>query len=402
VLAKALQVLNAADSERLSPAIAESLYGRELLTSVSGLEDYAACPFKFFVARGLQAREREKFEVDRREEGSFQHEALKEFHRQLQAQGGRWRNIAPDTARELIARIGEQLIPTFRNGVFQARDAGQFTARVLIRGLQNLVETLVRWAGQCEFDPHAVEISFGLDPEDLPPWRLDLSDGHALRLRGRIDRVDICRIGDSGEALATVIDYKSSAQELDRIKLHHGLELQLLAYLGVLRHLADARDQFEVWRLRPVGAFYVNLRGEFKAGTTRARVLAEREQVRQRGYQHRGRFDGDQLAKFDNTSARKGAQFRFSQKKDGTWNKRGNEALPTAQFVELLDTIEDFLRGYGREIYAGNAAVAPYRIKNETACQRCEFLSICRFDEWTENYRVLRLPADSQPAQKVL
>jgi hypothetical protein len=68
----------------------------------------------------------------------------------------------------------------------------------------------------------------------------------------------------------------------------------------------------------------VNLRGEFKTGATRARVLAEREQARQRGYQHRGRFDGNQLVKFDNTSARKGVQFRFSQNKDGTWSKRGN------------------------------------------------------------------------------
>jgi len=31
---------------------------------VSGLEDFAACPFKFFTGRGLRAEERVEFEID--------------------------------------------------------------------------------------------------------------------------------------------------------------------------------------------------------------------------------------------------------------------------------------------------------------------------------------------------
>ena len=44
--------------------------------SISALEDYAACPFKFFVVRGLRAEERQQFEADPRERGSFQHEIM--------------------------------------------------------------------------------------------------------------------------------------------------------------------------------------------------------------------------------------------------------------------------------------------------------------------------------------
>src|SRR6185369_8814761 len=80
VLSKARQLTAAVENQRLSPVSVESLHGRELATSVSALEDFAACPFKFFIGRGLRAEERLRFELDPRERGSFQHEVLNTFH----------------------------------------------------------------------------------------------------------------------------------------------------------------------------------------------------------------------------------------------------------------------------------------------------------------------------------
>ena len=53
----------------LAGELVESLLGRELETSVSKLEDFAACPFKFFVGRTLRGEERKEFEVDARLSG---------------------------------------------------------------------------------------------------------------------------------------------------------------------------------------------------------------------------------------------------------------------------------------------------------------------------------------------
>ncbi len=80
-LAENLRQLREPDEdEKLSPSLAEKLYGPLLQTSVSRLEEFAQCPFKFFVRSGLRAGERKLFELDARERGSFQHEVLKEFH----------------------------------------------------------------------------------------------------------------------------------------------------------------------------------------------------------------------------------------------------------------------------------------------------------------------------------
>src|SRR5208283_2579192 len=141
--------------------------------------------------------------------------------------------------------------------------------------------------------------------------------GHRLLFRGVIDRIDLCPSGEKDAALAVVVDYKSGARKLDKVKMAHGLQLQLAAYLSVLRHLANPEKTFGVARLIPAGVFYVNLRGQFERGRTRAEVLSDREAVRQSRYQHAGRFDFAALRFLDNRGLPQGTQFKFRLKKDG-------------------------------------------------------------------------------------
>src|SRR5208283_4802234 len=105
------------EPEHLSPQLAEQLYGPALHTSVSRLEQFAACSFKFFVHSGLRAEERQFFELDVRERGSFQHEALARFHQELQAEKKRWRDITPDEARRRMGEIVANIAPSFRDGL---------------------------------------------------------------------------------------------------------------------------------------------------------------------------------------------------------------------------------------------------------------------------------------------
>ncbi|MBI4662752.1 MAG: PD-(D/E)XK nuclease family protein [Verrucomicrobia bacterium] len=398
VLERRRQVREAFALSRLSADLAERIYGRNILTSVSALEDFAACPFKFFAARGLRAEERIEFEVDHREKGSFQHEVLREFHRRVQADGKRWREVSPAEARRLARQIGEELLPAFREGLFLANQARRFAGRLLIEGLEQLMETLARWAVQYQFDPQAVEVSFGLKESVLPAWRIALDGTHALLLRGRIDRVDLCRIEGSAEALAVVIDYKSSARELDPVLVDHGLELQLLAYAGALSELEGLETELQAERLLPAGVFYVGLKGSGSSARTRRQERQEREIARHAGYQHRGRFDRGQLARFDNRGQPKGDQFKYAKNRDGSFSRRGNEALPTDEFQVLVAKVKALLRRHGCGIYSGQVEVAPYRWKQETACDFCAYRPVCRFDPWSQPYRVLRPPPKGQRA----
>ena len=396
-LAESLRQLREPDpAENLSPALAEKLFGPALRTSVSRLEEFAQCPFRFFVRSGLRAGERKIFELDARERGSFQHDVLKVFHERLAAEGRRWRDLTPPQARERIRAIAVELTENFRGGLLRDTAQTQFEARAMTESLQDFIEVVVSWLrNQNEFDPAAAELDFGGDGARAPAWELDSGEGHRLALHGRIDRVDLWRESGSDTALALVMDYKSGGKRLDAVLVEHGVQLQLLAYLNVLRHWANPQTALGATRLVPVGVFYVNLRGQYESGGTRVEVLNDADATRKRAYRHTGRFDASVLPKLDRLGA--ADQFSYQQNKDGSLRKGSVEALPRAEFEKLLDRVETQLRGMGRAIFSGVAKVDPYRKGGETPCEFCDYRAACRIDPWTHRYRVLRA-AKENPA----
>jgi ATP-dependent helicase/nuclease subunit B len=390
VRARLASFCSASANEKLSPAIVEELYGDTLQSSVSALEQFAACPFRFFVSVGLRAEERKLFELDVREQGSFQHEVLAKFHEELRGENKRWRDVPPFESRQRISRIAEKLKGSFRDGLLRSDAQTDFAARSMTESLQDFVETIVGWMAQYEFDPHIVELGFGTKEKILPAWEIDLGENHKLAFRGIIDRVDICPLPGGEEALAVVIDYKSSAKQIDPLLLANGLQLQLPAYLALLKQLPDAEKIFGVKRLIPAGVFYVNLRGKFNGGKTREEVLGNSSDSRCKAYTHSGRFDLTALKQLDNRGETKGTQFKYQLKKNGEPYANSREIMQPQDFEDLLAQVEAQLVRIGREIFSGNAKIDPYQKGNTRACDQCDYQPICRIDPWTHLYRALR------------
>src|SRR5207248_3241388 len=105
-------------------------------------------------------------------------------------------------------------------------------------------------------------------------------------------------------------------------------------------------------------------------------------------------FDAAVLPMLDNRGEKKGTQFKFSKNNDGKFSKTGNEAMPTEEFIRLLEQIEADLRRHGSNIFSGDTAAKPYRKGNERACDWCPCLSVCRFDPWVNPFNVLRKPPE--------
>jgi ATP-dependent helicase/nuclease subunit B len=378
-------------SESLSPQLAEELYGSVLHTSVSRIEQFAACPFQFFVHSGLRAEERKLFELDAREQGSFQHDVLAFFHNELRREGKRWRDLTPEQARERVGKIAAGLVVSYRQGLLQSSSQSRFTARVLTEALQDFVEILVRWMHeQYGFDPVEVELPFGRN-ENWPPWELDLNQGHRLALQGRIDRVDLCKLNGSDEAWCVVVDYKSSQKKLEPILIANGLQLQLLGYLNVLRHSTQAPLALGVSKLSPAGVFYVSLRGRYPRAANRLEALADLDRARKLAYRHSGRFDLRALRQLDlRQDVTQGDQFNFRLTTRGVIHRNCTDPLDPAAFEALMDSVERNLKQMGSKIFAGVVDVAPYRRGSVTPCEHCEYASICRIDPWTHPFRTLK------------
>jgi ATP-dependent helicase/nuclease subunit B len=353
------------------------------------LEEFLACPFRFFIRSGLRADERKNFELDSRERGSFQHDVLKKFHDDLMSEGKGWRDLTPDDARSRVGQIAVGLAENYRDGLLSDTAESRFVVRALAESLQDFVAVIVAWLHrQNEFDPAAAELEFDNQPgARVPAWDIDLGCGHKLSLHGRIDRVDLWRDKNSGDALALVLDYKSSRKKLDKVLVEQGVQLQLLAYLNVLRHWKNPQAVFGVKQLIPAGVFYVNLRGEYQSSGTRAEILADADEARRMAYRHTGRFDAGALVHLDKTGATD--QFNYRVNNDGSLRKGSVEALPHAEFAKLLDGVETQLREMGERIFSGAAQVDPYREGKQTPCKFCDYQAACRIDKWTHRFRVL-------------
>lgn len=376
----------------LSADLAARIYGNPLRTSVSSLEQFGMCPFRFFIKAGLRAEERRLFVIDPRQLGNFQHEVLRLFHEELQGAGQRWRDLTPTQARERIGILGERVAQQLSGGLFNADGPSRFTRRALTEALQEFIAIVIGWMAQYAFDPTAVEWPFGMGEGGLDPWTLDLGDGRQLAFRGRIDRVDLGPAAPDGARWVVVHDYKSSGRQFDPVLLANGIQLQLPAYLAVLRGVPGAAARLGAPSLRPAGVFYVNLRGDFKGAPSREVALEDPAAVRRRAYRHAGRFDLAALPFLDTRGETKGDQFNYAYRKDGQINQNCPDPLPSEAFEALLADVEAQLRRMGREVLAGRVAVDPYVKGRERPCDQCDYAAICRIDPWTHRYRALREP----------
>jgi ATP-dependent helicase/nuclease subunit B len=375
----------------LAPGTAERLYGATLKTSVSALEQYAACPFRFFLQAGLRLEERRLFEVSAKERGSFQHEVLARFHRDLAASGLRWRDISPGEGRRRIADVAAKLTVEFGQGLFEASPVSAFAARRLTASLQDFVEMTIRWMETYGFDPAQVELAFGGSDAVLPGWELGIDAHHRLLIRGKIDRVDLAPVSGADETWCVVVDYKSSRRLLDSVLMAHGVQLQLPAYLAAIQRVGAPQLATGGTRLKPAGMFYVNLRGHYQTGKSRRDVLEGAENAREVAYQHRGRFSLEALEALNRRHPDiQSRQFSYRLTRAGVPQKNARDPLDPEAFGRMLSSVETRLRTMGQQIFQGDIRVDPYQKGAETACAHCPFSAICRVDPWTQDYRVLK------------
>ena len=369
---------------KLSAMQVKALYGDRLKTSVSKLEQFASCPFRFYVASGLRAEERLLFELDRREQGSFQHEILAEFHRRVERAGKRWRDISPEQGRKLVGEIGAELKTQFQEGLANATASNRFRAEAKLAALQDFIEVYLELLRGCEFDPAHVELGFGGEGP-LPGWKVQVDQHRSVELMGRIDRIDVWIDQEAKRCYALVYDYKSSDRKLHRVLVEHAIQQQLPAYLAALQN-ASGTKEFPL-EVRAAGGFYVNLRAHVKSAKSRADALNPATNESEWDLKQAGVFDWGMIEQLD--AQRTGRLFDYKEKAGQPKTAVHLKALPSEKFNALLRNTEERLRELGRRIFDGEIAMEPYQFKSERACGNCLYAGICRIDPWTHSFRDL-------------
>jgi RecB family exonuclease len=220
--------------------------------SASALQTWAQCPFRYFLGNVLRVAETERPEdaltISAADRGTVLHRALERFLREAQPRespGHRW----ADAERDLMRRIGEECCAQAEaEGITGRSLLWRLERARILRDLDGFLAKDEEVRAELGVVPLEVEVSFGLaDPGSKKAANVELGDGRAIAVRGKIDRVD--RAPDGSRLV--VIDYKSgspySFRKLSEDPVKRGELLQLPLYAVAAR---------SVYGEAPVRAFY--------------------------------------------------------------------------------------------------------------------------------------------------
>ena len=104
--------------------------------------------------------------------------------------------------------------------------------------LNRTVDVLGRQIRSGSFVPENYEVAFQY-ADSLDAIRFTLSEEEKMRLRGRIDRMDLWE--REREVYVRVIDYKSGNTSFQLLSLYHGLQLQLVVYMNAAMEMEQRK-----------------------------------------------------------------------------------------------------------------------------------------------------------------
>lgn len=363
-------------SRKLQPETSRGLYGSSLSMSVSRLERFQSCPFSHFSSHGLRLKERTLYKLERFDVGELFHASLKRAVEKMNEEHLEWGKLTETSSMKLAHDVVEELVPETRSSILNRTARYRFLSKKLKRAVGRAIYVLGEHARRSRFAPIGLEVSFG-PKGDLPGLALTLDNGVGLQLIGRIDRVDQSLDGDL--PYLRVIDYKSSAKQLQLADVWNGLNLQLLVYLDVV--VANA-EQWLGKKAQFGGVFYYQVADPF---VTAKRLLSAEEAAKERAKRLRmkGLMLADtELARMMDAYAEQGPSelLPFEIKKDGTFSSRSAIATEE-QFRALTQYVRQTVQEIGTRMTEGEIQIEPYTKGTMTACDYCAYKPVCQFDE---------------------
>lgn len=382
-LVKAYRAKNYFNSAgKLSISMANELYNSRNY-SVSRLEKYSYCPFSFFMTYGLKAKEREVYSFTPLDSGTYSHKILNEFSKNIAKDGLDWRDISENYISNQVGIISEKIFERSGNYILNTSEKYRYFARGINLRLEKSISRMVRQVRAGDFNPNGFEVEFGfLGKNSIPPIVVDLDDGKSIKLRGKIDRVDIAE--KDGERYCSVVDYKSSARSIDLDRVYNGLQLQLFVYMNAITRLNKNK------KMKPAGLFYSN----FNSKISRIENHGEYMNLDSKDFVDRDLSenllsglvikDRDVVKLFDKNLENNGTKSKVvsvQMTKDGKFNSNSTKGLTIDEY-EIVDRfVIEKSREICEDIYSGNIDIMPAKFSNSVPCDYCEYISVCKFDD---------------------
>ena len=356
--------------EKIEKENIDKLYGNTLVTSISKLERYRSCPFSYYLQYGLKIKPQEELKIQTLNTGTFIHEVIDEFFGTVKESGKQLEEITEEELSEIINKIVDEKLGQNKNYIFTS--TAKYRAlvirlkKIIKKALKYIIETIV----QSRFDVLGTELEFG-EKGKYKPIRLTLEDGKKIEIIGKIDRIDTAQ-GEDGKYLR-IIDYKSSAKNIDLNEVYAGLQIQLLTYLDAACKEED---------LMPAGILYFSMLEQMIKADKRMEQEEIEEKIRA-NFKMKGLILADvKVVKLHDKNLEKGASALVPAyiDKEGNLSEKKTSGVTAEQFEILQKYMYTVLKQISKEILGGSIDLKPYYKDKKTPCKYCDYKSVCGFN----------------------
>ena len=360
--------------EKIKPEFIKKLYGETLHTTISRLERYRSCPFSFYLEYGLKLKEKKSLKLQPIDTGSFMHEVIDEFFEEVSTKKISIKDLDKAEIEKIVKQIIEEKLNLKANYIFKSIPKFMVLTNRLCRLVTLSIVYIVQGLQATDFEVVGNEIEFK-NGKEYKPIEITTEDGRKVEITGKIDRIDLAK--DATGKYIRIIDYKSSAKDINLNEVLAGLQLQLITYLDAV---CEEKDVI------PAGVLYFGLT-EPKLDKVKNSKNITDEEVEQKIREH-FRMNGLVLAEMNVISmmdnnlkdGEKSTTIPVKLKKDGSMDKT-SKGVSRKDFEILQKYLKKTLVELSKEILDGNIDIKPYyNVKNKRKpCEYCVYGSICNF-----------------------
>ena len=351
-----------------------SIKDGRLLFSVSRLENYAECPFSYFIKYGLKARDRKVYEFSAPDLGSFMHEILDEFTNKVKRERISWSELNSERCRNIVSDLIEKKLIEDSNSILNSSKKYKYFTNRFKRVIAKSVSVLAEQMRKGQFEIFSNEFQFG-NLRDGAPIKLELPSGEEVYLTGRIDRIDSLDL--HGNTYIRVIDYKSGSKKFDLNELYYGLQIQLLVYLDAILKNSEyiLHTQAMPWAILyfKIDDPIIKSKSELQDEEIRKQVL---DKLKMNGLLLK---DAELVKAMDNDMETYSLVIPATFKKDGDFSSNSS-VITEEQFNILREYVNFKMIELCEDMLSGKIRIEPCKNQRTSYCDYCDYSAICQFD----------------------
>ncbi|MCT4612274.1 MAG: exodeoxyribonuclease V subunit gamma [Clostridia bacterium] len=352
-----------------------------LNSSVTRLEQYNQCPFKYFIEYDLRVKDRKEFELENLDIGLIIHRVIEEFSKKVVNRDMKWSDVSNEFIAEKVKDIFKNIKEEYNNKIFDSSNKNLYYLSGIKKIANSTVESAVDHIKKGSFSPLDFEIEFG-QGKTFGEITFDINNGIKMKLNGKIDRVDI--LNKNEKAYIKIIDYKTGASKFSVNDLYNGEKLQLFVYMDAIMKLGNKIIGKEIV---PAGVYYFKAQDpKVKTDTLENKTFGDiiKKEFKMSGIT----VDDKEIIKEIDPEFASGSEIiEVKLKKDGDYDTRSSSIIGIEDLGTLNEFVNEKVKSIGNNIVEGNIDISPIKKENSKACDYCKFKGICKFDERLDKYR---------------